>query len=363
MAEQGLEGPPPPPQLAWEEAQDVATDIVRERRANEVSEQIATWLIEQAGMKWLSAERGDDRYKQPPPDAADLSYYETLTDALPSTIAYRDAISVSLTDFFSESEAVTVPEIGQAAYRAPGGESFSIRKLAFQTKGIVPTIPDDAGSDAANYLAPYQTSQFPLKDFAGSFYVFRVVETNPGHAAESVDEVRDRVVADLRLLHGYETALARAEGLRSCATDRSLRESYESDDDLVALKNTPEGRESGFFKPSLVSRLSLSRALGGSTSTTTYVPNGVGAVPTEVIDQWFDLEYVDEKTTVVELKDRATVLVAEWVETQPATDTEFEEIKGKLASGLSSRRVRDALNDWLHPEQIRARNGFEFVGR
>lgn len=363
-AKEELEGPVQPPYFSWEEAEEIAVKVIRERQAKNVSERIATWIIEQASDGWMAVERGEDGYRQATPQLTGLDLYGELVERLPPSLAYPDGMTVATTDFFFADQAATVPEIGAAAFRPPAALPLNFARLAFQTKGVVPRVPTEEGTNRDEYLATFQSCPYPLSDFDGNYYVFRVIDTVPGHPAESSGEVRDRVIADLRTRKGYETAEARAEGLRHCTPGISLQEAFESDGELLEIKDTPAGEGCGFFEPSLVSRLSLADAMGGRSGKPgrmVFVPPALGVVPAEVVEQWFELEFSENKTAVIGLRDRATVMVAEWVETQPGTQDDFDREKDRLASQISFRRAQEALDDWLDPEAIRARNAFELV--
>lgn len=358
-----LEGPALPSFLRWEEAEEIAEAKVLEQTAAEVAERIANWLIEQATVKWVDQLPDESGYKPVPPEVATSDHYEELIKRLPPSLAYPEALGVRTTGFFSLDTATTVESIGTAAFRPPTGLSLPLRTLAFKTQGLVENIPDDAGAVRSDYTAMYQTCQYPLTDFSGNYYVFRVVETRPGHPAESVDEVRDRVVADLRLLRGMENARARAEGLRACTPGETLEEAYESDAGLVDLMESSDARGGGYFESATVSRTTLQQATRGPGDDDVFVPGGVGPVPPEVVDRWFDLELAESNTGIWDLPDRAAVILVEWMETQPGREDEYEEKKTRLVAQLTQQRTQDALRDWLDPEQIQARNGFTLLQR
>jgi len=359
----GFVGPEPPPYLNWEDVRDAAMDKVRRENADEVAERVANWLIEQAAVRWIDLTPKENGYKTAPADVAALDHYDKLIERLPPSMSFPEAVSVRMTGFFNEDTAATVESIGTAAFRPPSGLSLTFKVLAFLNEGIVESIPTDEGTVRGDYMARYQTCQYPLTDFAGNHYLFRVMETQPGHPAESVDEVRQRVLADMRLLRGLDSARARAEGLRACTPGETLQEAYESDASLVELMDSPDASGGGYFESSLVSRATLQQATSGEANAQVFVPGGVGLVPAEVVDRWFHLEFTDDKTAIMELKDRASVLLVEWVETQTGREDEYEEQNTRLVSQLTERRVQDALQDWLDPQQIRARNGFALVER
>ncbi len=350
--------------LDWEEAKDAAIRIVRREQADDAAANIANWLLQYDAEKWVGAEfveleKGEyTGYRQPPEKVAELGYYEGILENMPKTIAYRDAVTVVKTDFFGQDEASKVPEIGRATYRPQSGYSWrTLRDLAFRSEAVVDRIPRDAEVDRAEYTSLFQTSPYVLKDSTGNLYVFRVVDSKPKHIAESVAEVREQVVEDLKLAKGMAIALARAEGLRSCSPDVSLQEAFESDAELMGM----EGSGVGFAESSPVARYTTSEITSGQRNPTKYVGIGIGAVPSEIVDKWFQLEGGWERTAVYELKDRAAVMVVEWTESQPARIDQFEQQREQLATQMKTARQAQAISDWFKPDNIRARNQFKVV--
>ncbi len=361
----GFEGPPLPPRspfLSWEEAREAAIQIVREQEADGAAARIADWLVQYAAEPWIDAKRDpESRYKAVPERVGDLGYYDEIVKRVPRTIAYPDVMSTGVTEFFSQAEAGQVEGIGEASFRPEPGVVLSLGTLAFRGQGVVPQIPLEEGVNVSDYLADYQTCRYPIKDLDGNIYIFRVVDTHAGHVPESVEEVRDRVIADLRLKAGYEIAAARAESLRSCAESMTLVEAYESDAELVALKDTEFGGESGYFDPLPFSRTTENQDPITSAGVGRDIGSGVGVVPREIVEKMFALADAEHKTQVFELPERATVMVVEWLETKQADGDEFAEKRESLAQRISMARMGGVIRDWLDPEQIRARNGFEIA--
>ena len=84
-------------------------------------------------------------------------------------------------------------------------------------------------------------------------------------------------------------------------------------------------------------------------------------LPTAVVEQCFALEGADEYISVIELKDRATIMLVEWLELQPISADQFAELRESFVQEMSSARAQTAVADWFNPEQVRARNGFQLV--
>ncbi len=358
-----IEGPMPPPYMEWDEASDIAMDIVCKDEAAQAAGRIANSLVQRLSEHWVGAVIGENGYKVAPDAVAKLEHYDEAIKCIPRTIAFPEAVSVATTDFFNEDGVGDVPVIGKASFRPErGGTTQWLRQLAFRSQAIVPVFPRERDVTSSDYLADFQTCRYPLSDADGNLYVFRIVDSREGHIPESIDEVRVRVLADLRLLHGFEIAKARAESLRSCATDAvSLQDAYESDDELLALKDTEAGANLGYFEPPPFTRMSRYDAIEGKRPERMYVGGGIGPVATEFVDRCFGLEEAYEKVGLFELRKRATVAVVAWVDTLRAQDEEFADMRESFVQQMVRSRSRNAIIDWLNPEQIQARNGFKIV--
>ncbi|MCH8146964.1 MAG: hypothetical protein IH987_03095 [Planctomycetes bacterium] len=351
-----------PPYLDWDDAKETAIALVKERQSKDAAVNLAQWLREYDAERWIDADRDKDtRYKITPKEVQGDGFYREMLDHVPATIGYPNAVTVTRTEFFANDEADDIPEIGKATYRTPRFIPLGVGSLAFRSAPIIPTIPDDAGSDRSEFLALYQTCTHLLTDEDSSVYLFRVVEAQPGHPAESVEEVRDRVEEDLRLLAGMGRAEAVSEGLRSCSPEIPLREAFDSDESLSDLQASGTGV--GFHEAKDITKMTQGQVAYSTPATDKYVSFGVGLVPNDVVKRWFALEDAWERTETFELKDRATILVAEWKSTQPATHEDFEGMHEQLVQQIAGRRSREARSHWYNSDNIRARNGYQDTTR
>lgn len=364
--DEGIEGPSlvKSPYLSWEEARDIATDIVRRDEAAQVAERLANWFVQNTQEPWFEASYGEDGYKTPPEHVRPLEHYDEFVASLPPTISYPEAISTGVTDFVTREEVDDLTGLGAAWHQGRGssGSRFrSLKELAFKTKAVIDNVPEEDRSNLRDYVAMFQTSRYPLTDADGNIYVFRVVDARPGHIPETVDEVRDRVLAGLRLKLGFENALWRAESLRSCEDAADLKEAFEKDEELVAMAGTTEGAGLGYFVSIPFALASQNDGAAGRTPENVYVGSGIGLVPFEVAELCHRLGTAFEKVEVVKLEDRAVVLVIEWAQSLPAMGEDFLEMRERFAQRIAWERSRALVADWLDPEQIRARTSFAFV--
>lgn len=357
---EGPEPEKPSPFFTWDEAREIAENAVRTKEATEKASQVADWLVRYMNEPWLDQDRGEDGYRSVPEVVTKPDYYAAVLGRFPKSLSFPDAVSSNITDFFDLAEAADVPDIGSGYFVSQQVGRFErLGDLAFRTRAIVPNIPKERGINYSDYLAPFQTSNRPLRDSKGNVYLFRVVDARSGHIPDEMDEVRDRVVEDLRLKNAYEAALARAESLRSCEEFGSLEEAYESDEELLAMRDSESGRGSGYFEVPPIARVSRFQAEAGMIGPTTSVGVAeIRSLPTEIVEECFELEYYDDRKRIFELPNRAAVLVAEWVETQTAGAGEFAGMREDFGQRLANTRIRGEISDWLKPEKIRARNQF-----
>jgi hypothetical protein len=330
-------------------------DAVRKQSADRAAGTLADWLVERLNEPWLEMETGKDGYKTTPKVAEKLTHYDEILAKVPANLNHPHAVSVTTTGFLTSTEARTVSGIGSARFSGRQGLAQTLAMLAFRNKALVPTIPDDA-QDRQDYLALHQTARYPLKDTMGNLYLFRVIEARDSHPPDTLEEVREKIVTNLRLKKGYDAAKTRAESLRQAALQaKGLKEAFDADAELNELK-TSAGVT--YVEPDPFARVRESQAASGRTSPRTFVPI-LGNVPNEVVDQLFALEFAAEKIETFELPDRASVMAAEWVESRRGREDEFEALRATLAAGLAKVRQDAAVRDWLDPEKIRLRNGFQ----
>ena len=349
-----------PSYLPWEEAQDVAKGAVRKQRADVIVRHIAEWLQEQTSEPWYDlTPREEDGYVTAPSNVIDNNYYRDLLKHVPERYSHPNAMSVTTTDFFSRAEYPAVPGIGAAEYRPPSGGLVKI-DVAFMTEGLAEISQEDRGA-YAKYLSRYQTYAFALIERKnGNTYMYRVVAARPGAPAETLAVVKEQVVEDLRLLRGFEKAQAKAEALEHAALSSSLREAYDNDAELTELKATVLGAVIDYLEPQPFSRVPQYAAGLGRRSETTYIPP-LGFLPNSIVDGCFGLADAAEKVRAFDVEDAAYVLVVEFVELEPARQDAFDDMRETLVATMNNMRSLQALNDWLDPVQIRARNEFKIV--
>ncbi len=220
-AEEEPPEPPSPFYETWDEARDAALGVVREQRADRAADRIVEWLANQLRQPWYVPTEADG-YKTAPQVVQAPDYLLTLVTRIPDKLGYPGAVSVVKTDFFSSDQARDLPDIGLAVERSSRGGRESLQRLALNVQGLT-TIPTQGEVDRSKYLSLYQPSNYVLEDSDGNRYLFRVVQTRQSQPPESVDDVRDSVIEDVRRLRAFNTARARADELAQRASGGWLK--------------------------------------------------------------------------------------------------------------------------------------------
>jgi len=345
--------------LDWDAAKNIAIAAIKRQHASEAAQQLASWLTQYAAEPWIDAQRGDDGYKQAPDVATDPAFYAKMLERIPKSLQFPGAVTIGETEFFEQAKASEVPQLGVAAFRPQSGAPKTFGSLAFSSKPIIETVPKEAGSSANDFLALYQTCELPIVDSNRQFYyIFRVVDSQPGRPANSLDEVREQVIADVRLAHAMEVAKKRAEHLTQGYD--TIEDAYELDPDLAAFRESEAtGIASGYFDPDPFPRVSRGDAMAGRSGQGVWAGVGLGVLPPDIVAKCFALETADSKIGVFPLPERAAVLLAQWVETIRANEDEFNDLRNTLKTQLAGSLFRDTVVEWLTPEKIRARTGFK----
>lgn len=353
----------PSPYKDWEQAKEIAIEEIRKQTANEKVARLTDWVLDTLTEPWLDIERGDDGYKPTPEAVGKIAYYDEATSAIPTVLAYPGSVVTGTTSFFTQAKAFEVPLIGSAVYRPPSGLPEYLGKLAFRAKAFVPSVSREDGQNPEQYLSEFETCRQPLTGENGNVYIIRVVATRDAHAPDTIDEVRDQVVEDLRLKRAFEEANTRAVALKAARGGFTLEDAYENDEILKALRESGALSAGTYSQPEPFARLREGEAARGRGSDRIFVSPELGFIPVDIVEKCFELGKADDKTVIFELPDRPAVLVIRWIETVPAREDDFAKVRIRLTEEMTAVRIQQAITEWLDPDKIRARSGFALVGQ
>ena len=83
-------------------------------------------------------------------------------------------------------------------------------------------IVDDPAATTRSLRSQIGLTSKPLRGIDGNYYFFRLLDAQPSHAPESLDQVRDQVAEDARTITAFENLEARAADYRQRVIDDGL---------------------------------------------------------------------------------------------------------------------------------------------
>lgn len=348
----------------WVEAKEVAIREVRRKHAVQRAEAIANWLREQTSEPWYHAEVNTNGYKTPVEMVQQMGHYAQILAGAPAGLPGVEGVTISTTDWISPENVRDVPSIGSALLANPSGPPITFTQVVFNVEGLatIPTGDDAAGVDLQTYLALYQTCPYAMSDVDGNIYVFRPVELDGERPARELDEVRDRVVADLRFARAYEEAQAAAKGFQDKALEGGLQAAWEADTSLQEkIKLYNETVDEWAREAGLRDAVSLGRRLVNGEPVENV--REIGEVNEAFIEACFEMQNAgaaESRLRVLAIPESGTVVVAEWIKESPLDEQKLKLYQPTVARMLGQQRMVDYMWSWLDPKQIKARNQFQF---
>ena len=363
----GPELPPPDPfYLTFAEArEDVVTFLAQQRRLEE-ARGMASVIWRARREPWYNQPEDEAGFPEAPEAAKAADHYQQTLQKLQNRIPHRDAIEFGKTDLFAAAEAGDVERLGGT--RVDTQTPIPGRRFGSSThfvQGLVESARAD-DSSVQQALASYQTAPAPLIDEDNNLYLYRIVQVQERHAPTSIDEVRDKIVADLRAQRAFESAKTHAEAIKDRIGEGDLRavcEAYDGlDADLKAetisffeAEPFPKmGREFfGFRFPVIVSDKAGARDQDNKRLHQIQNERFVAEV--------FDLlESAGEQGLgIIEVPALEQVFLVGLDGIDHLTKPEYEDYKKNIQSQIAVNRQDSLLKQWFSAESIRARCGYK----
>jgi hypothetical protein len=274
-----------------------------------------------------------------------LDLQENFDIALPEYHAVGDR-------WLTAPELGDLPGIGQAT-TDKFGDPVDLRQLTMAAKefGGSPTIPIQKG-----VAGP------PLRGADGSIYLFRIIDDDASRAPESVDEVREQVVADLNRLAAYNELVASADDIRQAALNEGLvAVALEHDTSVrfpvsVTLADPRMLFQQGVVQPTILP------IIGADEPTVSAIIDHAMSLPEDTAVASLPAE---QRTLVIPVENRLVVLVAELTDQQPLTAEAYRAYAqgGTIQMALESEDLADfnPLENAYSYEALAERHNFHLV--
>ncbi|HOA73244.1 MAG TPA: hypothetical protein PLQ89_21415 [Phycisphaerae bacterium] len=346
----------PKPYDTFTEAKSLVRQKLQQDKAKQAANRLATDLIRQLSRPWANQPTTQPgNFKQPPESEMAGDLYEKLVARYQER--YPGVLSYGRTELAPADQLASNPRIGRARAFAGTPQTVPFQQAAFMVAGLS-AVEGRNDANARLFRNVYETSAEPLVDALGNVFVFRNIATQPAEAPASFEEVRDKLVEDLRTIRAGEQAEQTAQNLAERAKGSDLKTAFQSDAALAAKLES-----SALLQPEPFARQSVFPGRNGGMPQVygTFVP-GVGFDP-QLVDAAFELASratTTQPSPVTTHKDnRGRHIVIQYKQTLPVTQEEYNQYRDLARDYLLTQRRIAFLFDWFSPESIHARTDWK----
>ncbi len=261
-------------------------------RIREVMQSASTEL----GKPWIGVPAGADGYKTAPAEVKAAAWMSEVKERLSKQ--YGMPLVFKQTELITEDDAGKDIGIGKAYTIGEGNDRLTFAEYAFRVPGFYDA---KKAGDTALRLGLMQATDLPIyteeNGEPADQYIFRVIEVREPSTPVSLDEARSEVERDLRELHAFKRAEARAKEFFASARNGGLDEAYRLSTDLQEAKYGGQfvPRETQFFARRESIMMSgdrakfLAAAISGGSTLEAPMISEVGVRSTDLVDRCFDM--------------------------------------------------------------------------
>jgi hypothetical protein len=329
---------------------DVIAALKKKKARDRAEEVMRNFLAMELTYDWDFTKRGEDRYPEIPDVVKRDDYYEMMLNRYTNQepkIAHL--VKIKRTDLATPDELRALPGIGRSSFALRDGRQHQFVELTQSVQGLG-VMPETGGSELRSlYLARYQTVDRVLRDPQGNCYGFRVIEVADPVAPASVEEVRDRVISDLRTAAAFKRAEELAKHFAEAARESGMEEALEADLELKEKLG------------------SYARIQAGSPTPRLWAPGFPASVlgyrDKSLIDSVFKLAKdfdADQPPPIAAMAapSRQTWLVVRIDDVTPVTEDVYENMRESMRARLLQQRIAQARVYWYDPKNIDKRTGW-----
>ena len=346
----------PPPAISplyetFEEAQAKAIDAIKIEEARSEAERVANKLSNMLKEPWYEIKADEENQFKPAPESVKkIEYYNETVAKLPKSMQYAPGIEVNTITNVGIADLAELGGIATASWKSSSGIQLSFADMAFNVEGLA-TIPEER-ADKSMYLSLWETKAQRIQGADGALYLFRITKATEGRTPASVDEVADRVAADLRISAGMEKAKEAARTFTSTIGTNGLKDAWNAD---KALSEKITADRGGYKAP-----MAFVRDASSFFGQKNFVPT-IGKVTDEFITKSFELAEKGNESPVeiVELPGLAAVAVIKGKSLQPFYDKDYETRRNYLQAQMWQQKTAEMVSGYLNAKKIRERAGFK----
>jgi len=213
-------GAAPGADVQFEQVEDQIRQALLEELTADALAQIERFLDAELTRSTRELSRSGIYYELPPDWTDQRIRLHLLAERLQQYA--RDQLNLPLSlpvyerpeEWYSAATISTIPELGRAFTT-----EYS-RDQRYSLRDLIPLLKEFNGSEVIPMQAGVAFGPLRLAD--GSLYYARVLEAEESHPPQSLEEVREAVVTDLKRLREYERLAADVEAIRRLAVEEGM---------------------------------------------------------------------------------------------------------------------------------------------
>ncbi len=364
LATQPVEGQPPAEvPMTFEEAREVAREELRDRRAVEEAQRAMNDIQSQLVRPWHSAARDEHGFVTTPPEA--VSFADLAKQ-------YADrGVEFAGTELLDQMALQRTAGLSQAMI----GDRMRMTaaQLAFRVQGLYTPQRGEAAPvlspmEPSAVLMTRQTDPRTRRPSPRQPFVMRVVAVAPSAPPASIDEIREQLVKDWKLVQAFALAKAEAEKLvaraKEVGLDAAVADAKELKELLAASETAatqPAGaapvppRYVGALEPFSPQRLTRQSGFIEQVGSAPGVAKQIFALEDDAADPATQPAH---RVVSAPVANSFKYLVAELVSLQPAYEGTFETQLALSAERNATMFFQRFDAEWRAPQNIAARTGF-----
>jgi len=344
------------PYETFSEARAAVVDKLSRDKAKAEALRLARELIARLDRPWRQIPATGPGSESPFPSGADSP------DVYPQVIASLEARYPGVFEYgrtlLTDAAGLSAnPKVGRVRAQTGRGWPIPLAQVAFMIEGREES-PEKRPETARLFRKLYRTCSEPLVDDQNNAYVIRTVALRPKQPPKSWEQVRDKLVEDIRRSKAYQRAGELARRLAERAEQVGLKAALEADGDLKKRLG-----QNAYSEPKPFARQRLS-IFGGPPSL---MPNWIPMLGMDeaLIDRCFAVAAGTATQPagvfVHEQPRYGRWIVAQVLGLVPVTQEQFDRQRQVAYSYTSTDLGVRFLRTWFDSQQIRERIGWQDV--
>lgn len=348
------------PYGTFDEARDAVFEALRHQARIEEAQQMAELILSHLIDPWRDQPEGEDGYPLTPRGVAEPDYYGKVLERLQEALQHPSNIQTARTELFALNEADAVEGLGSAREEVgTGGPSRRFGSLLQRVQGL--TQKPATGPETVA-LASHQTAPVILRDAQNnSLYLFRVTKTVLSSPPQSLKEVREQVVADVRKAYAFDAAGEHALRIKESVLDRDLERAWENYDGIEPEMKDQAGT---WFEAQPLARKNQELFPGFRFPLRVVDKTHRGANTFQ--SEWFvrrvyDLvaDSGDQAVVVIDVRHLGKCFVVKLAGINHLTQDEYDRYEALVRAGMRRGRLAGLREEWFSRGDIRSRARFE----